>query len=593
MIDFDKIGKRIYEQRKYFRKLSQERMAEELGMYQADISNMEKAKKGSGITDLVKLDLIAEYLDIPLETLLFGREDKTMLKYYGDKMSLKPSRRKVPKGHQKMLLQLMGCEGDSVSPGAYECGPYMLYSLYDVQTAFIPDPDPESDNSRRKEFNLPRLHTFIFLGNEVIGVMVTALTCVMQHVYRPHLLQLQEMMPSRVLDVTDVYRTLNPYWALWQYTEEETEKEEHWEKMFERMDALRNAGEDRPVLYLESAYVKEDCRQNGIFRMYIDFLKSSYAGCIIWLNLEPTAGTELIREHEHLTNYTLSDIGQMSLDASIAERLGFTIDPEPRNLAVQVLGDDGNEKYEVRSVRKSAYYFPAQIRELVKEDRGLVALGRAKQKIMQQTSEENDGDRAEVDIRDNELEGFWVAEWTESYTSGPQTGQKISVFSAVNLEDHKKQKFGVSHYSVFQKGLNDIPLIEEYDFLEDTEDSEHCQLFKMLHHMALYNAGVHDIKTKTRILRGEDDPAIIRAEYLLPVNDDPEGISRVFIFAEHSPEEEQYAVSTESIMNAVLDSRDEVATLEEYYDYDSSQGSVYADYFEILRNLICSESEIK
>ena len=66
MIDFDKIGNRIYEQRKYFRKLSQERMAEELGMYQADISNMEKAKKGSGITDLSKLDMIAEYLEIPL-----------------------------------------------------------------------------------------------------------------------------------------------------------------------------------------------------------------------------------------------------------------------------------------------------------------------------------------------------------------------------------------------------------------------------------------------------------------------------------------------------------------------------------------------
>lgn len=46
MVDFDKIGRHIYEQRKYFRKLSQERKAEELGMYQADISNMEKVKKG-------------------------------------------------------------------------------------------------------------------------------------------------------------------------------------------------------------------------------------------------------------------------------------------------------------------------------------------------------------------------------------------------------------------------------------------------------------------------------------------------------------------------------------------------------------------
>ena len=56
-------------------------MAEDLNMYQADISNMEKAKPGSGIGDLQKLDLIAGYLNIPLETLIFGREDRNMLKY--------------------------------------------------------------------------------------------------------------------------------------------------------------------------------------------------------------------------------------------------------------------------------------------------------------------------------------------------------------------------------------------------------------------------------------------------------------------------------------------------------------------------------
>ena len=51
MIDFTKIGKRILEERKYLRRISQEKMAEDLGMYQADISNLEKAKNGSGITN--------------------------------------------------------------------------------------------------------------------------------------------------------------------------------------------------------------------------------------------------------------------------------------------------------------------------------------------------------------------------------------------------------------------------------------------------------------------------------------------------------------------------------------------------------------
>ncbi len=73
MIDFEKIGKRILEERKYLHRISQEKMAEDLGMYQADISNMEKAKSASGITDLAKLDMVADYFDMPLETLLFGR----------------------------------------------------------------------------------------------------------------------------------------------------------------------------------------------------------------------------------------------------------------------------------------------------------------------------------------------------------------------------------------------------------------------------------------------------------------------------------------------------------------------------------------
>ena len=51
MIDFEKIGKRIHEERKFIRKISQEKMAEDLDMYQADISNLEKAKKSSDITD--------------------------------------------------------------------------------------------------------------------------------------------------------------------------------------------------------------------------------------------------------------------------------------------------------------------------------------------------------------------------------------------------------------------------------------------------------------------------------------------------------------------------------------------------------------
>lgn len=71
MINADNIGKRIRVLRKQ-RGVSQERMAEDLGMYQADISNLERAIGGSGISDLFKLDMIADYFGISLAELLNG-----------------------------------------------------------------------------------------------------------------------------------------------------------------------------------------------------------------------------------------------------------------------------------------------------------------------------------------------------------------------------------------------------------------------------------------------------------------------------------------------------------------------------------------
>ena len=52
-------------------------MAENLGMYQADISNLERAIGESGITDLFKLDMIADYFGISLVELLNGSSDYT------------------------------------------------------------------------------------------------------------------------------------------------------------------------------------------------------------------------------------------------------------------------------------------------------------------------------------------------------------------------------------------------------------------------------------------------------------------------------------------------------------------------------------
>ena len=76
MINASNIGKRIRKLRRE-RGLSQERMAEALGMYQADISNLERAVSGSGISDLYKLDMIADYFGVPLVEILIGSEDSS------------------------------------------------------------------------------------------------------------------------------------------------------------------------------------------------------------------------------------------------------------------------------------------------------------------------------------------------------------------------------------------------------------------------------------------------------------------------------------------------------------------------------------
>lgn len=47
-------------------------MAEDLQMYQPDLSALENNKPGCSIRDLAKLEMIAGYLNVPLGYLLFG-----------------------------------------------------------------------------------------------------------------------------------------------------------------------------------------------------------------------------------------------------------------------------------------------------------------------------------------------------------------------------------------------------------------------------------------------------------------------------------------------------------------------------------------
>ena len=71
--------------------------------------------------------------------------------------------------------------------------------------------------------------------------------------------------------------------------------------------------------------IREGCRRNGIFRMMGDVLKKLNSSSIIRLSLEPTSGAELSTEYAYHATYEASELGQINLNASIAEHLGFTI----------------------------------------------------------------------------------------------------------------------------------------------------------------------------------------------------------------------------------------------------------------------------
>lgn len=473
MVDYEKIGRRITEQRKYLRKISQEKMAEDLGMYQADISNLEKAKRGSGITDLYKLDLIADYFGIPLETLLFGKGDQAMEKYYGDKMQLKVSKKKVPKGHHDILSKLVGENTSELPIDVFECGPYMIYVFREIQALWAEGKKEISEDTI--DMKLMRIHVYVFWSGEVVSTLVADVSNIWQHILQPQLRNLQLIINSDVLDVTDVLRTINPYWALWQFEDNDAEKEQQFQLMCQRMDELKPLG-DTTVLYVESVYVREDFRQKGILRMLIDFLKKTCGDCVMWLNMEPTTGIELTSEFGHVPAYTVSELGQVSMNASIAERLGFTVDSDTWHRQAEVIESTGEISTQIVEIRKCAYYIPNEVCQVIKNDKDLVSIGRAKQRL-QQKDEENGG---VIDMRSGIKDGFKILEIKESVVSGPDRGEMIFIYAAHSINGDQRFQFGISYRSVLDNPIDHDGQLEVYEYLDDSVESEYYDRLVLL-----------------------------------------------------------------------------------------------------------------
>ncbi len=485
MVDYDKIGARIREQRKYIAKISQQKMAEDLGMYQADISNLEKAKSGSGITDLSKLDSIAEYFDMPLQSLLFGVDRTAMPKYAGETMVLKQSKKKFNKTHRRILEKHLDHEfPDDYTPLTYEWGPYTLYVLTENMMIYRENPQIS---------RLPKVHMYVFYNMELTALLSAFVTTVMMHVYQPVFAELPLFIQQDVLDHTDVLRTLNPYWMLYQLISEEDENyNEIFQSMLTRMDELRAKGEDRPILYLDGLYVKEENRQKGICRMCMDLLKQLYEGCIIWLNMSPLSDIELEGTGFTQPLYKASDVGQMNINAAIAERLGFTVDPDFWHLQTKIIDSDGNESIGVVECRKCAYFLPSEIRELLAGDGRLVADGRALQRLMQQDTEE----KKAVDFRVGRIEGMAAAEMKETTKNGPRIGSSKCFTVLIDEENPADQRFMVTRQSIFEAGkIAEEDILESYDSEEAASQSQYAEELRfayMMHPLAADNGNIEN-----------------------------------------------------------------------------------------------------
>lgn len=382
MVDYERIGRRIYEERKVLRHLSQEKMAEDLGMFQADISNLEKAKKGSGITDLSKLDFIADYFGIPLESLIFGMEGKYMEAYTGSKMALKLyGSCKIKKEH-KDALKMLGW--DTQREGAsktYVCGPYTVYVIFEKQSSI----DFENGEMTEKS-PIFKAHLYVFYKSEVVATMMTVLTNLMQYVYKPALDNLSMMIPQESIDVYDIWRTLNPYWTLMEFSENHEQEEEYMNLLYARMDELKKE-HDTLIILIQSAYVINDCRRKGMLRMMLDTLKEEFGDeSVFWANLEPTDGSELSGEYMYYPIFTKAALGQMNENAAIAEKLGFTVDPWLYEIAfypdedeIETALDEKREidfdewpEPEIKQIYKYAFKLNGTLSTILKEDSGLV-----------------------------------------------------------------------------------------------------------------------------------------------------------------------------------------------------------------------------
>lgn len=489
MVDYERIGKRIYEERKILRHLSQERMAEDLGMFQADISNLEKAKKGSGITDLSKLDFIADYFGIPLESLIFGMEGKYMEEYAGSKMKLQLyGNCKIKKEHRETLKMLGWDTQNEGASATYICGPYTVYIIFEKQSTI----DFENGEMVEKSI-IHKAHLYVFYKTEVVATMMTVLTHLMQYIYQPAFEELAMFIPAESINVYDVLRTLNPYWALMEFSDNLEQAEQYRKQLLFRMDELKKEP-NTPVILIQSAYVINDCRKKGMLRMMLDVLKEAFGdNAVFWANLEPTDGSELAGEYRYYPIFTQAALGQMNENAAIAEKLGFTVDPWLQEIAffseefIEDLGADtilDLDEWpdpETKQINKYAYKLNETLSTILKDDAALIEKGHVMEKVRLYEREEV-AEKTGALILDQMTYVLIGSRLVETRTEIENDDDSDIVYACVVKYDDGRNYYALNRNSFNEQRENDRSFFDPENVIIsfDTKEGMHSSRYKDL-----------------------------------------------------------------------------------------------------------------
>lgn len=350
-------------------------MAAELGMYQADISNLERARKGSGIADLRRLSRLAEYFGMTPQALIFGSgEESAAVAYDPDVEPLRflSGRKDVSDAHIKTLERIFGRHPDTLSLRCAECGPYRTYYIDEELRGAVPE---------MPDFALCKMHACSFCEDRLIGAMNVTWTTLFAAIHGPLSRSLQRIIPHEVFDFSEIVRRVNPYVPMIRF-ESDAEKRAEYEALFrERVRTLAPIG-GHLIGIIESVYVREDNRRRGVCRMMIDGLQQQLGDTgSLWLNLQPGFDEALDREFSTFPTMSAADFGQMTLNAHIAERLGFAIEEDFWTLPVRVEREDGGEAVEDHRARKIACRLSDALAAVLAGDGDLVKRGRAMQTV--------------------------------------------------------------------------------------------------------------------------------------------------------------------------------------------------------------------